>query len=105
MSFTPLFMPRQRGGYQRRAFTLARTLQMQGFALPPSSPGRRFLRLMPFFPSFSRSGFAGEPSRTSSLLSALRPAVSPLHLPLEVGLSCRHGVSRNSDDTGNGGFL
>jgi len=78
---------------------------MQGFALPPSSPGRRFLRLMPFFPSFSRSGFAGEPSRTSSLLSALRPAVSPLHLPLEVGLSCRHGVSRNSDDTGNGGFF
>ncbi|EME5107810.1 hypothetical protein VYS60_004286 [Salmonella enterica] len=51
----------------------------------------QILRLMPFFPSFSRSIFAEEPSRTSSLLSALRPAVSPLHLPLGVGLSCRHG--------------
>ncbi|MDV5565357.1 hypothetical protein, partial [Leclercia adecarboxylata] len=87
------FYAGQLTGNLRRAFTLARTLQMQGFATPPSSPGRRFLRQMPFFPSFSRSIFAGEPSRTSSLLSALRPAVSPLHLPLDVGLSCRHGAA------------
>ena len=27
-------------------------------------------------------------------LSALRPPVSPLHLPLSAGLSCRHGTTR-----------
>ncbi|MGS6244625.1 hypothetical protein, partial [Enterobacter hormaechei] len=54
---------------------------MQGFAPPPSSPGRRFLRLMPFFPSFSRAIFPGEPSRPSSLFicagaSGVAPASS-----------------------------
>jgi len=62
-----VFMLGQLSGNLRRAFTLARTLQMQGFALPASSPGRRFLRLTSFFPSFSRSGFAEEPSRSTSL--------------------------------------
>ncbi|MGS6371336.1 hypothetical protein ACVGX7_00370, partial [Enterobacter hormaechei] len=64
-------------------FTLARSLQMQGFAPPPSSPGRRFLRLMPFFPSLSRSKFAGVPSRPASLFiwaagSGVAPASSCL---------------------------
>ncbi|HBT6983188.1 TPA: DUF1472 domain-containing protein [Klebsiella pneumoniae] len=27
-------------------------------------------------------------------MSALRPPVSPLHLPLFAGLSCRHGTTR-----------
>ncbi|ENZ1222247.1 hypothetical protein ACVNA9_004205 [Enterobacter hormaechei] len=40
-----------------------------------------------------------------SCFSALRPPVAPLHSPLFVGLSCRHGVSRNSDDIDYGGFL
>ncbi|WP_240074713.1 hypothetical protein, partial [Enterobacter hormaechei] len=50
MSLTPLFMPRWRGGCERRAFTLARTLQMQGFAPPPSSPGRSDLMLHAVLP-------------------------------------------------------
>ncbi|MCT4709193.1 hypothetical protein MUA04_03150 [Enterobacteriaceae bacterium H11S18] len=47
-------------GGERRAFTIARPLRMQGFAPPVSSPGRRvFKGFSAVFPSLSGSIFAG----------------------------------------------
>ncbi|EAY0104218.1 DUF1472 domain-containing protein [Salmonella enterica] len=50
------------------------------------------------FPSFSGSVFAVKPSSLLLLFYCAAASVTPLHPPLFARLSCRHGVSRNSDD-------
>lgn len=65
---------------QHRAFTVAMSLQIQGFAVPQSSPVRTIY-------GYSTRKFL-----------ALRLAVAPLNPPLVTWLSCRHGDGR-SDET------
>ncbi|MGS6247298.1 hypothetical protein, partial [Enterobacter hormaechei] len=62
---------------------------------PPSSPGRRFLRLMPFFPSFSRATFPGETSTPSSLfICAAGCRVAPAISGRCRGVVSATGISR-----------
>lgn len=76
-------------------------------ASPPSSPGRS-LFMMPFRRSSRRSlAHVSLENRPDRLCFLLRCGLRwrPLHSPLFVGLSCRHGVSRNSDDIDHGGSI
>ena len=81
-------------GCQRRASTVARLRLMQGTWPEPSppSPGRSISYVLQRSSrrSLAQVSLDNRPDRFC-FLSALRPPVPPLHFPLIVGLSYRHG--------------